>query len=476
MEYPDWVLNHKEKGTEIRKAGNNYYLYRYRNVWDKKKKRPKKITEKFLGKITETGLLKPRHERIIDSIKCMSVKEFGATQFMVSESQDILQNLKDTFPESWKELFAFSMYRFFFATPIKNVQHHYDTSYFSELIKDAKVSPKNISNVLHSIGEQRERIKLFLSKYMSGTGTAVIDLTHIFSLSEDVISATLGHNSEKNYTPQINLFLIYSFEKMQPMFYRMLAGSITDVKSLILTIKESEAKDVILIGDKGFYSIDNVKELEGDQVKYIFPIKRNSSLIDYNPLQQAGKRELEGHFLFEKRLIWHYERKNESMRIITFLDSRLKTEEERNFLMRLDEKKIPLNDFHDNEHKFGTITIVTKTDLPAQKIFELLKSRIEIENVFDTFKNVLNADRSYMHNDFAMEGWMFVNFIALLLYYKLYNILLSKDMLDKYSPKDIVLHLSRVFKIKVGESWLLSEVPKKSRIVIEKLGITWHNT
>ncbi|MFZ2412373.1 MAG: transposase, partial [Candidatus Methanoperedens sp.] len=50
------------------------------------------------------------------------------------------------------------------------------------------------------------------------------------------------------------------------------------------------------------------------------------------------------------------------------------------------------------------------------RIFELLKSRVEIEVTFDTFKNVLNADRSYMRDDSAMEGWMFVNFIALLLY------------------------------------------------------------
>lgn len=470
--WPEFVIAAigNRTGVEVKEHNGRYYGYQIKSIWDNKKKRPKKITEKFLGKITEAGLVKPKHERMMDSMKSMSVKEFGATQFMSQEAQDIIQNLKDTFPESWKELFAFGVFRFFFASAIKNVQHHYDASYISESVIDAKVSPKALSNLLHSVGKQRERIKLFLSKYMSCGGTVVVDLTHIFSRSDDVVSATLGHNSERDYTPQVNLFLVYSFEKMQPMFYRLLAGSVTDVKSLLLTIKESEAKDVILIGDKGFYSFDNVNELDTDKVKYIFPIKRNSSFIDYKPLQQAGKRELDGHFLFEKRVIWYYERINGSRRIITFLDDRLKTEEERDFLIRADEKKASMEEFHENEHKFGTISIITKTDLPPQKIFELLKSRIEIENVFDTFKNVLNADRSYMHDDFAMEGWMFVNFIALLLYYKLYNILLSKNMLSRYSPKDIVLHLSRVFKIRLGKDWLLSEVPKKSRIVIEKLG------
>jgi hypothetical protein len=100
-----------------------------------------------------------------------------------------------------------------------------------------------------------------------------------------------------------------------------------------------------------------------------------------------------------------------------------------------------------------------------------LKSRTEIEVVFDTFKNTLHADRSYMGDDFSLEGWMFVNFIALLLYYKVYALLMSKDLLNNCSPKDVILHLSRVYKVKIGDEWMLSEVPKKSRLLIEKLSI-----
>ncbi|HEY9206201.1 MAG TPA: IS1634 family transposase, partial [Candidatus Methanoperedens sp.] len=49
MNHPDWVLKHKTKGTEIRKLGKYYYLYKIRSEYDKEKKRAKKITEKFLG-------------------------------------------------------------------------------------------------------------------------------------------------------------------------------------------------------------------------------------------------------------------------------------------------------------------------------------------------------------------------------------------------------------------------------------------
>ena len=41
---------------------------------------------------------------------------------------------------------------------------------------------------------------------------------------------------------------------------------------------------------------------------------------------------------------------------------------------------------------------------------------MEVETAFDAFKNTLQADRSYMQNDQSLEGWMFINYLALLAY------------------------------------------------------------
>ena len=74
-----------------------------------------------------------------------------------------------------------------------------------------------------------------------------------------------------------------------------------------------------------------------------------------------------------------------------------------------------------------------------------------------------------MRSDEAMEGWMLVNFISLLFYYKIYRVLVEKKMIRKYSPKDVLMHLSRIYKLKINGRWVTSEIPKKSREVIEKL-------
>ena len=66
---------------------------------------------------------------------------------------------------------------------------------------------------------------------------------------------------------------------------------------------------------------------------------------------------------------------------------------------------------------------------------------------------------------------MFVNFITLILHYRIYALLKSHDMLEKYSPKDVMEHLERISMLRIGNEWKISDIPKKSKNVIEDLGI-----
>ena len=64
---------------------------------------------------------------------------------------------------------------------------------------------------------------------------------------------------------------------------------------------------------------------------------------------------------------------------------------------------------------------------------------------------------------------MFLNFVVILFYYKIYNLLIEKDLLKKYSPKDVLLHLLIVHKIKIGDNWVTSEIPRKTKQIIGRL-------
>lgn len=56
--YPDWVEKFHIKGTTVKKIKDNYYLYKATSRYDKEKGYPVSI-QKYIGKITEKGLIEP---------------------------------------------------------------------------------------------------------------------------------------------------------------------------------------------------------------------------------------------------------------------------------------------------------------------------------------------------------------------------------------------------------------------------------
>ncbi len=479
--YPDWVTKCKEKGTEIRRFSGRYYLYKIKSI--RKNGKVKKLTLGYLGKITEQGLIKSKVEQIVEKITGgnITVKEYGATYFLAESNKDLIELLKKYFPSSWREIFVFALFRLIRNSPIKNLDFLNATSFISNTI-EADMNDKVIGQLLRKLGAERATITGFLSNFISGSGYLAVDLTHVFSLSENVVSSMTGYNSKKDYAPQVNLLYLFSLTRKTPVYFRTLIGSISSVSSLTLSIKESGAKDVVLVGDKGFYSEANVTDLEKQEVHYILPLKRDSSLINYDVLRSGDARLFTGHFVFERRAIHYHSYDIGNRRMLIFLDDKLRAEEMKDALERLEkEREETGNDdkeqFYNANHRMGTIAVITdlKTrdgkEINGKEVYSFLKQRVNIEQLYDTFKNTLEADRSYMRDDYQLEGWMFINFIAILLYYKLYNLLVDKDALSKYSIKDVLLHLERIQKLRIGDKWITAEIPKKTRTLLEKLEV-----
>ena len=56
--YPEWVEKQHIKGTSIKQIGDNYYLYSVTSKYSKEKGYPISI-QRYIGKITEDGLIEP---------------------------------------------------------------------------------------------------------------------------------------------------------------------------------------------------------------------------------------------------------------------------------------------------------------------------------------------------------------------------------------------------------------------------------
>jgi hypothetical protein len=110
---------------------------------------------------------------------------------------------------------------------------------------------------------------------------------------------------------------------------------------------------------------------------------------------------------------------------------------------------------------FGTIIIRTNMNDHPKEVYETYKMRVSIEQCFDTLKNTLTQDNSYMHTDESFEAWCFINHIALTLAYLVINTLKEKDLTNRFLLKEVMTFLSKVEKVKIGQEWKNTEYTKK---------------
>lgn len=474
--HPEWALKHKTPCTELRLMNGRYYLYEVSSKWNKEKKRAQKISGKILGRITEDKGFTPSGSKMqaIPQLKELSAKTSGIGPFIESVIKDVLPALRKHFGNEAESIYCASLMRLAHQSPLKNMELHFRHDFLSEVFSNVSLSDKKMTALLKGIGDDREKINAFFKEFSNPGEHVLMDMTAIHSKSKEMSLNHAGYNSQGNFDPQANLLLLFSQTQHEPVYYRLLPGNIRDVKSVKLSLKEAGINDAVFIADKGFYSEDNIGELEKSELQYVIPLKRNHTLIDYKPLQKRGKKGLSHHFKFQERYIFcTIKTIQEGKLLYTFLDDRLKLEEEQSYLNRIDiqkEDKHSIKEFHKKAHTFGTFSILTNLMGKAPiDIYELYKSRMEVEIAFDAFKNTLEADRSYMQNDQALEGWMFINYIALLAYWRILKLLVRKELLSKFSIKDVLIHLSYIKKIRINGQWHLAEITNKTKKLFAKL-------
>jgi len=177
MEYPEWVNRHKTKGTNISRIKGKYYLYSVSSKWNKAKKRSQKITKEYLGRITEAGLIPPKAHK--EEKPSVTVKKYGAASLLMDIGQDILEKLRIIFPRYGETLFTIAAIRLIEHCPFRRMELHYENSYLSEVFKGINLCKTYLTDFLRIIGSDREKIVLFMDRFIQGNSHILFDATNI---------------------------------------------------------------------------------------------------------------------------------------------------------------------------------------------------------------------------------------------------------------------------------------------------------
>jgi transposase len=229
---------------------------------------------------------------------------------------------------------------------------------------------------------------------------------------------------------------------------------------------ESRLRNVIVIGDKGFFSTDKVKALERHETHYALAVRRDLGALEFPPVSRYGR-----YFLHNKSVQWWREHEWEGRRVVQYLDKQIAAEEEATFLRDVQKGRAKRADYQARKNTFGTLAIVTDTGLRPKELYELYKQRREIEQAFDALKNTLEADKTWMQSRESMQGYYFILFIALHLYSQALLHLHRKDLLEQYSVHDILWNLTKAYVVTVDGKDILGEVLKTTRDLVAELEI-----
>lgn len=479
--HPEWATKHRAKGMELRLIRGNYYLYEYKTIYDKEKKKPRKITGKLLGTISqERGFIasekrvleKSVHQQITGNIQC---REFGMSSLVTTKFKSYFESLKKSFGDSAPLILAIAYCRFLYRCPLKSVPFRLSQSYLIDILGIREFNEKTTSFILNKIGGQQEQMLSYMKSFIKKGEHILMDATSIFLNSKNISLSQKGYSNPLTFDPQFNLMYIFSATSQMPIYYRLLPGNIREVKAFKNSLLEAGLKKAVIIADKGFYSQNNIDILEQERLKYVIPLKRDNALINYDTLSQNTFKQQDSYFEHESRVIWYRQYKiNAKQSLFLFLDESLRLKEDHDYLKRI--KTLPesytTTGYHQKRNRFGTVALFTNlktTD--AVEVYQTYKSRMSIEVMFDGMKNVLDADHTYMQDQQTLQGWMFINHIALQWYQHLYLELKKLGLLKKFSVNDYIQILTDVKKIKINGTWHFNEQTAYTQKLIKKLGI-----
>lgn len=130
------------------------------------------------------------------------------------------------------------------------------------------VSESAVHGFVARVGADIGRREEFLERWVQrrrGSAAVVYDTTSVSSHSQTIGLAEWGYNRDDEPLRQVNFSLAATPQGM-PLFYRVLPGSIPDVRTIAATLRIArdygiERLDLSL--DRGFYSAANLRELLG---------------------------------------------------------------------------------------------------------------------------------------------------------------------------------------------------------------------
>ena len=304
--------------------GDSVYVYRVSTYREDGKV---KQNSQYMGKEVKKGekkiIIPPKH-------KCFAVRKilsYGATVSLYNQAKEfgLIKLMDDIFSEHvkinqiGKKIVILAINKILRDDSINNINKWFAST---SLIKNTGLTsedfnPKKLRHIISLLSSEvpdyfaeieKSIFDKITEKYEKEPTMLVYDLSAITFYGNSNDLAKYGHDYTKNgCKKQINIVLAITKTLKFPIHHRILFGNILSVSTidrLVAELKSFNAKNIIMILDRGFYSKRNIDELN-PEYKVIGSLPSNLSIYK-QALSKSIHIETSNNFFRYKNQIFFY--------------------------------------------------------------------------------------------------------------------------------------------------------------------------
>ena len=456
----------------------------------------------------------------------ISRRFYGATYLLdaIAEQLGITTDLKQVFPDSYKKILSITYYLILEEQGALFRFEKWGTLHKHPFGKD--IPSQRSSELFASITEfQKQQFFTFQGKRKVDKEFWAYDTTSISSYSETLSQIQYGHNKDHDPLAQLNLAIVFGAESNLPFYYRKLAGNIPDSKTirhLLGDLDQMGFTNVKLVMDRGFYSEANVNALYHDHHKFLLSVNISLKFVqkELEPLYERFKtfeqydsdyelymhtvsttwnytqeRPYKGDVIHEdRRLYIHYyfnieraaeEEKRLDKRLMQLreellLDKPLKENEalytkyftitktpKRGIKVQVKEDAITKS-----KRYFGFFTLISNEKMNAKTALQIYRNKDVVEKAFGNLKERLNLRRLLVSSEQALDGKLFVAFIALIFLSHIKKKMQESSLFKTYTMESLLDKLDVIECFEAPQSKLrVGEILKKQLEIYNALGV-----
>jgi transposase len=458
-------------------------------------------------------------------------KQVGATYLLeqISYKIGIYDDLKEIFPTSYLQILSLAFYSI-----LESNSGFYRFNNWAKLYyhpTKQNIDSQRISELVSNISEN-QKLSYFKNQIKRRLEDEYLayDTTSISSYSKQIKQTKFGHNKECKKLPQINLALIIGEKTSIPVYYRILPGNITDVSTinkLINDIKYLNIDNVILVMDRGFFSKQNIIDLNDNGYKFVIGAIKHHKFVS-NSIQSVSDIICHTNnfcpgwdlYLCTKNTFITLDKKinnfnisnNKRIRLFMhiFYDPTRAMNEKKDFdndlkiaISNLSQKSC--NDYENNlinkfcfydtvkdniyelkyndnairEYisKFGYFVLSSNYVNNGIEALSIYRNKDIVEKAFHNLKDRLNLRTTGVHSDLNLSGTIFIQFIGLALLFYIHNKMKINNMYKNMTLDKLLDELRIITRYDYNDNQFhYSEITQKQKDIFKSLDIDFNST